>query len=415
MIREFKINNLSDAPDKKLFLSKDRNAREIFLHRINQAVFPKNRTFYPDVVACSLEYGTAFDLLEEKVMSLDVFFKTNTIEKDKIVEINCSNLVRCTGDYYFFVYNTENYYHFLYDSLPYLLGFFELKAKKPNLKLLINYPNDQSTNTYKFFEELIELLGIQKDDIEFIKSGTVYENLFVSSSLTYGLNPNNPPRTEIHKIYQKLTSLTTKSTFELPNKFYVSRRSWLHGDLSNMGTNYTNRRVMENEDKLVESLAKKGYIEVFTEKMDTIEKINLFSNATNVVGAIGGGIANVLFSPKSTKLACIVSPTFLEVNSRFMFSLENVDVRYCNKTQHTEHGKFKTNMRVKFGNNLVGEIRNVFEDSIEVSYSEKKVAGWNSLIEYKSIRLSKIEVETLDNGLNSPWACDIDEVLGKCE
>jgi hypothetical protein len=51
-----------------------------------------------------------------------------------------------------------------------------------------------------------------------------------------------------------------------------------------------------------------------------------FSNATHIIGAIDCGISNVLFSPKNTKLEAIVSPTFLNVNMRFKYSLDNIDV-----------------------------------------------------------------------------------------
>jgi hypothetical protein len=32
--------------------------------------------------------------------------------------------VRYTGTYFFFIFNFENYYHFLYDTLPYLYHYF---------------------------------------------------------------------------------------------------------------------------------------------------------------------------------------------------------------------------------------------------------------------------------------------------
>ena len=73
---------------------------------------------------------------------------------------------------------------------------------------------------------------------------------------------------------------------------------------------------------LAPALIKEGYEEVFTEKLSMIEKILYFSNCTHVKGAIGGGISNVLFSPETTKLKAIISPTFLDVNKRFKFCLD---------------------------------------------------------------------------------------------
>ena len=82
---------------------------------------------------------------------------------------------------------------------------------------------------------------------------------------------------------------------------------------------------MVNEDELVEILVRNGYVEVFTESLSTVDKIKLFYNAESIVGAIGGGICNVLFSKDSTNLLALISPTFLDVNSRFIFSLNNVN------------------------------------------------------------------------------------------
>ena len=59
---------------------------------------------------------------------------------------------------YFLIYNFDNYYHFLYDTLPYLYTYLELKKKYPskNIKLLVNYPNPTKTEFYKFNIELLE-------------------------------------------------------------------------------------------------------------------------------------------------------------------------------------------------------------------------------------------------------------------
>ena len=40
---------------------------------------------------------------------------------------------------FFFIYNTDNYYHFIYDTLPYLITYNHLKSDISNLKLLMNY------------------------------------------------------------------------------------------------------------------------------------------------------------------------------------------------------------------------------------------------------------------------------------
>ena len=162
---------------------------------------------------------------------------------------------------------------------------------------------------------------------------------------------------------------------------------------------------MVNEDELVEKLSLDGYTEVFTEKLSTIEKIIYFANATHVTGAIGGGISNVLFSPPTTILEAIISPTFLDVNQRFKYSLECVDVKYNTQTEHIEKTEFKTYMRVKSKDGkIIGEIEKIYDNKLLVSYaSDASNTGWNSQNIYNQIELNMNEVVPLDKGLNSPW------------
>ena len=159
-----------------------------------------------------------------------------------------------------------------------------------------------------------------------------------------------------------------------------------------------------NEDELVENLKREGFVEIFTENLTTLEKILYFANATHVVGAIGGGISNVLFSPKTTKLEALVSPTFLDVNRRFKYSLDCVDVNYNFNTEHVEKTEFKTYMRVKTKDgSIVGEIEKIYDNKLLVSYTDGSNTGWNAQNEYKQIELNMEDVDKLDDGLNSPW------------
>jgi hypothetical protein len=126
-----------------------------------------------------------------------------------------------------------------------------------------------------------------------------------------------------------------------------------------------------------------------------------------VKGAIGGGVSNVLFSEKTTQLEVYVSPTFLEVNERFKYSLECVDVTYNMNSKHIEEGMFKTYIRVKSKCGIIGEIEKIYDNKLLVSYTDSLVAGWNSENKFKQLELDINDVEKLDNGLNSPWIIKI--------
>jgi hypothetical protein len=231
--------------------------------------------------------------------------------------------------------------------------------------------------------------------------------LYVSSSYTHGIDSNLPPRDEIYEFYNHIKTLIPPNE-TLPKKIYVSRRTWLHNDMSNIGTNYTTRRKMKNEDRLVDYLLSIGFVEVFTERLSTIDKIQIFSSADEVVGAIGGGLCNVLFAKKECKLLTIVSPTFLNVNYRFKYSLIQVNNTFFFDTKHTERTNHKLFSRVKCGD-VVGEIIGKTKDKLKIIYDESPVSGWNINEKYNVKHVNKTECELLDDGLNSQFKIDFNK------
>lgn len=393
------IHNFKNQPKYKNIFQLDENNREINIYHFPNTSVTGHNLYYPNCLLYSEK--TLYLPLLEKTMSLNMgtIYEKQNMSFD--YEPKYDNTIK--GYYFFFIYNTDNYFHFLYDSLPYLISYFAIKKEIPDLKLLMQFPNPQKNNHYPFVVEMLELLGITDNTIEIINSKCKYKNVFVSTSYTHDFDSNLPPRKEIYDFYQsisrKVLNIYKNPT---PKKLYISRRTHLHNDFSNIGTNYTQRRKLVNEDELVNKLNKEGYIELFTEKLSTIEKIAYFANATNVIGCIGGGIANVLFSKPDTKLTAIISPTFLEVNKRFKYSLDCVEVFYDYNTHHTESNQFKKYMRVKHKyNNILGEIIEVKDNSIVVQYTDGSNTCWNSNNTYKTIELKMDEIICLDNGLNS--------------
>jgi hypothetical protein len=398
-----------DFKDKnKLFknIFEEENKRSIDLFKYNNCIFTGINLYYPNILLHEINKNNLILPVIEKTMSLKMssIYELNNMEYDLKKSEIIFNYYK--NPVFFFIYNTDNYFHFLYDSLPYLISFLNLKESIKDIKLLVQYPNKQKHSFYPFVLEFLSILGINENDLIIVNDYTIYEEVYISTSYTHDIDSNLPPRKEIYEFYKKIVEIV-KSNYTIkntPKKIYVSRRTWLHNNFSNIGTNYTTRRRLINEDELVEKLEKEGFIEIFTENLTTIEKILYFSNATHVVGAIGGGISNVLFSPKNTKLEAIVSPTFLDVNLRFKYSLDCVDVYYNYNTEHYEKSEFKTFMRVKTKDNkIIGEIEKIYDDKLLISYTNDFNVGWNLESKYEKIELNQNEVQKIDNGLNSPW------------
>jgi len=400
------ISNLNSYEKFTTLYKEDSNGREINIFEFSNVMATGDSLFYPNTLLFSKSENKLYRPTNESTMSLK---DLKSVDSFNYEDRDSKKIV--TDPLFFFIYNIDNYYHFLYDTLPYLISFNHLRKKIPTLKLLMNYPNPNKKKFYNFIVEFLSLLGITEDMIIVVEAGTLYKQLYVSSSYTHGGNSNLPPRKEIYELY-----LSIKNNVDLnvvtPKKIYVSRRSWVHGDFSNIGTNYTTRRKMDNEDELVEMLTANGYVEVFTEKLSTKEKINLFKNAETVIGSIGGGISNVLFSNNTCELISIVSPNFLEVNERFKYSFSNVKFSLFNDVIHTENGDLKTYMRVRCGS-VVGEIIKIDGDSVTLSYSDTPICGWNNSVEYSTMVVDYSNCEKLDSGLNSPWSLNIDKFKNK--
>jgi hypothetical protein len=411
-----KINNLDILPkvfdfnqknSKVLFLEKDENNREIFFFNIKNVKITGKSIFYPNILLYSKYDNKLYNPIRENIMSLKKIKKdiNFNLENDKIDKI-------CNTPVFYFGYNVDNYYHYLYDTLPYLISFFEIKNKLPNLKLLINYPNKQKSEFYNFVIEFLKILGIE--DYLVFDENTLYDDMYISSSYTHDGKSNKPPRKEIYDFFKFIVELVkNKNPYKtLPSKIYISRRTWIHNDYSNIGTNYTTRRKLINEDELVYELEKLGFVEIFTENLSTEEKILLFYNAEIVVSPIGGGIANIVFSNEKTKVYPILSPNFMKINKRFSFIFSNHDTTYFKNTKHEQIGEWKLYMRViNTKNNIIGEIIDIDDETLTVSYLDDFLPGWNNEFNYKKTKFNKSECIKLDNGLNSPWKINIKKLI----
>jgi hypothetical protein len=399
------INELSDKYLFENYLESDENNRKINVYNISNSQLVED-LFYPNCLIYS--NNEVINPINEKIMSLKDLNSKRELELNKVDIIN-----KFKEPVFFFIYNTDNYYHFVYDTLPYLITYNHLKNKINNLKLLMNYPNYESTKLYPFVKEFLEILNIKDDDIIIAKDDVLYESVYISSSFTHGIDSELPPRKEVYDFYKKIVdSVNSKfnDSKKYPSKIYISRRSWIHNDMSNIGTNYTSKRKLVNEDELVDLLISNGYEEVFTENLSTIEKIQMFSKAEIVIGAIGGGLCNVLFSNENTNLIALVSPTFLDVNSRFMYSFSKVKTKLFNETSHLDKGEWKRYMRVKTNTGIVGEVEEIIDDKLLIIYTDKNIAGWNSQLNLNKILFDMNECKKLDNGLNSPWFIDIKKI-----
>ena len=376
--------------------------RKLFTVRFHDVQLTGRNIHYPN---CLVEANTSLvNPYDERVMSLqkDSFYDRNEWDGETV-----SATKRMDSPVFFFIYNVDNYFHFVYDTLPILYSYFQLKKRNPALKLLLQTSHPTKSTLAPFVTEF--LTSLQIDSYEFANKETIYSTMFISTSLTHGGQSNDPPSPHSYTVWNSLQSQFTGS---LPKRFYISRRSWVHGKTDNIGTNYTTRRKCMNEDTVVALLQSYEIEEIFTELLTTEQKIALFQQAELVVGIVGGGMCNLLFSPSSTKSLCIATPHFLTINERFKYSMDHTKILYSHSAHLAPYqGKFPLYSRVKVKTTgAIGEIEEYKEHQYRLSLSRNDVAGFSQDFPTETLWISEEELESLDSGLNSPFEIDLQEL-----
>lgn len=386
--------------EKSNFIDLNDSMRKLFIVKLENVSLTGRNIHYPNCLV-STKINDLINPYDEKVMSLnkESFYDNNEYSG----EISISKSV-CEEPCFFFVYNVDNYYHFIYDTLPILYSYFLLLKDFPSLQLLIQTSHPSKQKLSPFVTQFLESFNIK--NIRFAVKEEEYKTLFVSTSFTHGGQSNEKPSALAYSVWNK----PERSSKILPKRFYISRRSWLHGKTDNIGTNYTTRRKCMNEDELVERMKKYGIEEIFTELLTTEEKLSLFAEAEVVVGIIGGGMCNLLFSPPQTKSLCITTPHFLTINERFQHSMNHTQILYSNTASLAPYeGNFPLYSRVKVKESgKVGEILEYKEGKNKVSLSSNDVAGFSQDFPMEEVWNDESKLEPVDHGLNSPFLVDTD-------
>lgn len=398
--------------NQRYVFPKEEDGREVFIAKLAYTQITGISKVYPNALLRT-HTDKLYLPLQEQFMSLGVgtWYEQNGMQFEAKEAWNPAAATLAFWPVFFFIYDTTNYYHFIYDTLPYLWGYFELKKHIPNLKLLMNSQFAMGEGFYVFVVDALSLLGIDfHTDVTILSSPFAFTTMYIASSLTHGGASNTKPNRRAYEIWARLASTISRIDAPSPKRFYVSRRTSECKDVSNIGSNYTTKRVLACETELVKLLAKHGYVEVFCETMSISEKLRLFRDAERVIGAIGGGLCHGLFAGPNTKLLCIVSPHFLDINSRFVFSLGK-DVVYYRDTEViplTEESSLYMRIKLK-ADARYGEIiaYDKLTELFTLSMGDETTRGFRANAKYEEIKRQRCEFEIQDKGLNSPWNLDL--------
>ena len=170
---------------------------------------------------------------------------------------------------------SENYFHWMTESLSRVLSF-----KKLNLELPILISED--FKNLEFVTKTLDLLEIKYKIYENDRVFRVKKLLLTSHTAPAGIYNSNI-LFELHK------NLNNGSKSNLGKRLWVSRK-------------YTDRRYLINEDEIMPILEKNDIQVIYPEKMDYFEQVELFRNAKFLGGVHGAALTNMLYMEMNNKV-----------------------------------------------------------------------------------------------------------------
>ena len=302
------------------------NSSRIYTDTINDTAVILNK---------ALVEGPSFQLRNNKNSSIKnnaVLFKGTPRFKKKINGTILSLLTGGAGN--------NNYWHWMFDVLPRLfLAYKTIKKKDINFFL---FPNIN----YSFQNESINLLKIPPQKI---LSSKVNRHLEVKK-LIVTEHPyvfKNKPEKEIQKIpiwiikWLRNSFLKKRKGKKYLNKVYIDRSD----------SNYKYSRYISNENEIKKLLIEKGFSIIRLSDHPFNEQIQIFNNASYIIGSHGAGFANLVFCKPGIKV---------------------LELRF-NKIDHIFKNLSKS-MKLKY-NSILGQAKKTVssqEKDVEISLHELK-------------------------------------------
>jgi|TARA_Y100000310_G_scaffold315927_1_gene367081 capsular polysaccharide biosynthesis protein len=209
----------------------------------------------------------------------------------------------------------NNYYHWLIDHFSKLFVFTLLP--KDDYVLLLNDDCSQfQIDSLSYF-----IKNFPKVEIKFIPSNRCFvaPRTLIVSSISWHQNGWLPE--EVIKFLKKLFIQQYELNDSL--KIYIKRG---------------NRRTIVNESILIQRLKELGYKIVLNEKLSFSEQIDLYKNASIVIGTHGAGLSNVLFSPQGSMVVELFPNNLIKPHYFFLSKSLQLNYHYFLGTALSKSG-----------------------------------------------------------------------------
>lgn len=170
-----------------------------------------------------------------------------------------------------------NYYHWTFQCVSSLL---DMKREGVELSNLVVPP----LNSWR--KESLELAGVdlkncyELDNIVNISCEKLLYSSYSSTAFAFML-----PARFVDLFTEFSKSVNDEDDRQLPERVYLSREN-------------SNKRVIENENEIIQCAADFGFEKVVAEELSVREQIRIFSNARHVLAPHGAGLANLLYATR---------------------------------------------------------------------------------------------------------------------
>ncbi len=232
----------------------------------------------------------------------------------------------------------NNYWHWMYDSLS-RIYFFEKKFKLNYFDFFL-VPDKK----YKFQNETLKLLGIEKKSISSKQYKHIFSNEVVATNHPW--QSSNSAHKDIENIpkwisiWLRKKFLKFKSKKKFYEKIYIDRSDSQHIE-----------RKIINENEIKMFLIKKKFKILRLSEFSIIDQIGIFNSAKIIIGNHGAGFTNLIFCKKNTRVI-----EFRDVNTAKLFKKISKDLGLNYKSILGQQvGRDKRNQN----NNLVVSLKKI--------------------------------------------------------
>ncbi|WP_299494717.1 glycosyltransferase family 61 protein [uncultured Shewanella sp.] len=183
------------------------------------------------------------------------------------------------------LYIFDNIDHLYRETLPAILLLKESSYEFDKLIFIVPKINSE-------LEEILTTIGVNvKNIIKLPNTWFKVEKIIIPSFITFGHlhTPSTWYLKSSKLLREEIINKNIESTKKPPKKIFVSRE------------NATQRKIL-NENEIIDKFKKMGFTVIDPGEMSKSEQILFFSEAEEIVGPHGMGIANTIFSNKLTLL-----------------------------------------------------------------------------------------------------------------